>query len=212
MRGRRSRFATVSGVGVALLLAACGGSAGSAGSGVSPAAGSAAVGSGAPPTGAAPGGTAAAGAASTGAGGPTGAAPRCAAADLGVAFGSAGVSTGDQRQRPIILTNRAGRGCAVTGFPGVQLIARDGSDYFDLVRSSIVRPTRIVLAPGGTARATMRYMPAPPGETGAYDVVRVVVTVPDATTSTSLPWDGGPVSDQSGATHPGTYIEALTAG
>ncbi len=205
LRGPRL-FAAVAGIFLVGGLAACGGSSGAAGSIASARTAAPAV---VPTT--LPAATAGSVTGGGSGSGLPGAAGRCAAADLAVAFGPVNLGEGGQRERPIVLTNHSGRGCAVTGFPGVRLVARDGSRYFDLVRSSIVRPTRIVLAPGGTARATMRYLPVEPGAQGAYDVVRVDVTPPDATTSTSLPWDGGPVLDQSGATHPGTYIEAITA-
>ncbi|CAO5258184.1 DUF4232 domain-containing protein [Frankia sp. AgKG'84/4] len=210
MRRRAVRAAVAVVVGLTVVLAACGGSSSldRAPSAAESAADSAVRAS---PTSAAPAGTARTVEGAGGGVGGSAAVRRCAAGDLDVAFGPTSVAEGGQRQRPIILTNHTAGGCAMTGFPGVELVAGNGSHYFDLVRSSIVRPERIVLAPGGTARATMRYLPVRPGDAGAYDVVRVLVTPPDTTTPTSLPWDGGPVLDQSGATHPGTYILALTA-
>ena len=132
----------------------------------------------------------------------------CAAGDLSVTLGAARASTGGQYERPVILTSHASRDCTVTGYPGVQLVARDGATY-DVVRSPLVRPTRIVLAPGGEARATLRYLTVAPGAEGAFDAVRLVVTPPNTFTQVPLAWDAGPVLDQSGATNPGTYIMAF---
>ncbi|SNQ50420.1 conserved exported hypothetical protein [Frankia canadensis] len=189
-------------------LAACGGSTAATVSGSGPA--------GPGPSTTAPGATGATATGVTAAVGGGSAAPagraaaRCAAGELTVTLGAAHVNTGDQHERPVILTNRSSRSCAVTGYPGVELVARDGSTY-DVVRSPLVRPSRIVLAPGGQTRANLRYLTVSPGADGAFDAVRVLVTPPDTTTSTPLTWDAGPVLDQSGATHPGTWIMAFAA-
>ncbi|WP_050997123.1 MULTISPECIES: DUF4232 domain-containing protein [Frankia] len=144
------------------------------------------------------------------AGSGTSAVPRCEAGDLTVALGAADAAAGGQHQRPLVVTNRSPRRCAVTGYPGVRFVARDGSAY-DVVRSPLVRPGRIDLPPGADARANLTYLTTEPGDSGAFLPARVLVTPPDTTTAVELRWDGGPVLDQSGATHPGTYIMAFTA-
>ncbi|MCM3884064.1 DUF4232 domain-containing protein [Frankia sp. R82] len=136
---------------------------------------------------------------------------RCAAGDLTASLGPVSTLEGDQRERQIVLTNRSSRRCAVSGYPGVQLVADAGSSW-DLERSPLVNPSRIVLAPGSAAHAALRYLPAEPGVPGAFEATRILVTPPDTTTTTTLTWDDGPLLDQSGATHPGTYVLALTAG
>jgi hypothetical protein len=137
--------------------------------------------------------------------------PRCETGDLTVTLGGADAAAGGQHQRPLVVTNRSPRRCAVTGYPGVRFVARDGSAY-DVVRSPLVRPGRIDLPPGAKARANLTYLTTEPGDSGAFLPARVLVTPPDTFTAVELRWDGGPVLDQSGATHPGTYITAFTAG
>ncbi len=137
--------------------------------------------------------------------------PRCEAGDLTVTLGAADGADGGQHQRPVVVTNRSPRRCTVTGYPGVQFVARDGSTY-DVVRSPLVRPGQIDLPPGAHASANLTYLVTEPGDSGAFLPVRVLVTPPDTFTSVPLRWDGGPVLDQSGATHPATYIMAFTAG
>ncbi len=136
---------------------------------------------------------------------------RCAASDLTVSLGPVSRLEGDQRERSVVLTNRSSRRCAVSGYPGASLITQDGTAW-DLERSPLVSPTRIVLAPGGTAHATLRYLPADTGVPGAFEATRILITPPDTTTPSTLTWDGGPLLDQSGATHPGTYLLALQPG
>ncbi|MCM3920746.1 DUF4232 domain-containing protein [Frankia sp. AiPs1] len=137
--------------------------------------------------------------------------PRCEAGDLAVTLGAVDAAAGGQHQRPLVVTNRSPRRCAVTGYPGVRFVARDGSAY-DVVRSPLVRPGRIDLPPGANARANLTYLATEPGDSGAFLPARVLVTPPDTFTAVPLSWDGGSVLDQSGATHPGTYITAFTAG
>ncbi|MCK9876724.1 DUF4232 domain-containing protein [Frankia sp. Ag45/Mut15] len=136
---------------------------------------------------------------------------RCAATDLTVSLGPASRLEGDQRERSVVLTNRSSRRCAVSGYPGASLVTQDGTAW-DLERSPLVSPTRIVLAPGGTAHAALRYLPADPGVPGAFEATRILITPPETTTPSTLTWDDGPLLDQSGATHPGTYLLALQPG
>jgi Protein of unknown function (DUF4232) len=176
---------------VTVLLTACGGSSGSAAS----------------VTGATPSSAASATASGGGGGSPAG---RCAAADLAVTLGAATAVATDQYRLPVTLTDRSSRACAVTGFPGVELVAGDGSTY-DVARSPLVPITRIVLAPGASGHADLTYLSTAASEQGAFIPTSVLVTPPDTVTSVRVGWDRGPVVDQSGATHPGTYIMAFAA-
>ncbi len=47
---------------------------------------------------------------------------------------------------------------------------------------------------------------------GDWTPTEVVVTAPDETTSTTIPWRGGPVQRQDGATRPGSYIGPVEQG
>ena len=109
--------------------------------------------------------------------------PGCATAALAVALGGSGGAAAGTSSRFVLLTNRGSTPCALVGFPGVSLVAADGTQ----VGRSAVREgpaERVVLAPGAVAHAELfpvnwkNYNPAlcvptpvagvrvyPPGET-----------------------------------------------
>ncbi len=115
--------------------------------------------------------------------GPVGGASRCATAALGVTVGGPAGAAAGTSSRFVLLTNRGSTPCALVGFPGVSVVAADGTQ----VGRSAVREgpaERVVLAPGAVAHAKLftgnwqNYDPAlcvptpvaglrvyPPGET-----------------------------------------------
>jgi hypothetical protein len=114
----------------------------------------------------------------------------------------------------VTFENRAAGRCSLSGYPGVELRQADG-DGWDLVRSTLAARTLVVLAPGDRAHATLTYLPADPAD-GSGNVLftptTVALTPPDERTQLMVPWAGGPIVRQDGATHPGTYISALEPG
>ncbi|WP_076784701.1 DUF4232 domain-containing protein [Parafrankia discariae] len=145
---------------------------------------------------------------------PAAAVARCTAADLTATLDTAPADDPGQRQLNVTFANRSTAGCSLYGHPGAQLRSATG-DTWDLVRSTLVSPTRIVLAPGERAHATLAYLPTDPGDgTGnpVFAPVTLVLTPPDERDPLSVPWARGPVLRQDGATHPGTYISALEPG
>ncbi|TCJ36647.1 DUF4232 domain-containing protein [Parafrankia sp. BMG5.11] len=145
---------------------------------------------------------------------PSPAVARCTAAGLAASLDAAPAEGTGQQQLHVIFANRSAAGCALYGHPGAQLRSATG-DTWDLVRSTLVNPTRVVLAPGERAHATLAYLPTDPGDgTGnpVFAPVTLVLTPPDERDSLSVPWTRGPVLRQDGATHPGTYISAFEPG
>ena len=85
--------------------------------------------------------------------------PACAAADLGVWVA---VSQSDGAAGsifyPLQFTNLSRHACAMRGFPGVSAIDRNGHQLGSPAGWAHTRPVRtVVLAPGATAHAILRY-------------------------------------------------------
>ncbi|WP_322750448.1 MULTISPECIES: DUF4232 domain-containing protein [unclassified Frankia] len=136
---------------------------------------------------------------------------RCAMAGLTVTLGTVTTVAASQRQIPVTFTNRSATRCSMYGFPGAQLLSANGATY-DIPRSPLVSSTRIVLAPGANAHATLTYLADDTASSSDFAATRLGITPPDERSSTVLPWTYGPIVNQEGATHPGTYIMALTPG
>ncbi|MCK9901970.1 hypothetical protein CC117_24310 [Parafrankia colletiae] len=146
-------------------------------------------------------------------GGPSGSPARCVTADLTASVPDTPEAGTAQRHARVIFTNRSARQCTLHGFPGTQL-RTSGGEVWDLVRSTQVPATRIVLAPGAAAHATLSYLPLDPTQRDAvaFAPATLVLIPPDERTSLQVPWTRGPLLRQDGATHPGTYISALQPG
>ncbi|MFJ5641081.1 DUF4232 domain-containing protein [Streptomyces sp. NPDC093223] len=144
-------------------------------------------------------GTAASGGSAAGSGSATAA---CQASGLGYSWADTGSGSG-QKHAVVALTNKSGRTCTLYGFPGVDLV--DGGRQWSLRRTDAT-PQRVTLASGAAAHFTLTYLPSDAGDSTAFTPTTVVITAPDQRTSFDLPWHGGPVVLQDGATHPGTYV------
>jgi hypothetical protein len=144
---------------------------------------------------------------------PSGTAPRCATTSLDIELGGATQTASTQYQRPIVFTNVSSGLCSLLGFPGLDF-GSAAAQPLSLVRAAGT-PKRIELAPGRQAHAQLTYLtgPDPACDTaGAWTPTTVTITPPDETTSVQLVWSGGSVDDcQGGATHPGSYIGAMSA-
>ncbi|WP_242623072.1 DUF4232 domain-containing protein [Pseudonocardia sediminis] len=132
---------------------------------------------------------------------------RCTDADLTATLAQ---PTGSGQQNTILAwRNVSDRPCTLAGFGGVDLRGPDdpmfGSSY-SLPRSS-AQPTTVTLEPGGTGITTITTLSG-----GDWTPTEVVVTAPDETVSKTVPWRGGPVQRQDGATRPGSYIGPVEQG
>ncbi|MEU6700156.1 DUF4232 domain-containing protein [Pseudonocardia sp. NPDC046786] len=118
--------------------------------------------------------------------------------------------TGEGQQRTILSwRNTSDQPCTMTGFGGVDLRGPDDPTFgpsYSLPRSA-EEPSAITLQPGGTGITTITTLSG-----GDWTPTEVVVTAPDETTSQTVPWRGGPVQRQDGATRPGSFIGPVEQG
>jgi hypothetical protein len=158
--------------------------------------------------------TKAAGSGSSGSSGSS--ATRCRTADLGFSFapGSGAQAVGSQGGIGVVLTNKGGAACTLRGFPGVDIVSSSGA-HWSLAREA-KSAGKVTVKPGSAASFEITYLPFDEGDSGgsvAFHAASILVTPPDETHSATLKWDGfADVMDQSGATHPGTYVGPVAAG
>jgi hypothetical protein len=140
---------------------------------------------------------------------------RCATTELDFGFhaphgGKPDMEQGEYQQSVTVrLTNHGTRTCTLKGFPGVQLVSADGARW-DLARSGD-RPDPVTLKPGeDTANIKFTVLPSTDPDAKVFVPQDVVMTLPDETKHITLPWEyGGAILDQSGATHPGTFVDPI---
>ncbi|MFF7334773.1 DUF4232 domain-containing protein [Streptomyces sp. NPDC008150] len=142
---------------------------------------------------------------------------RCRAADLRVGWdtrhgGHPDMNVRYQQIAVVRLENTGRHTCALRGFPDVRLVSRSG-EAWDL-RHSNDRPSTITLRPGDdTAVITMNVLPVAKKAAGAFVPRKVLLALPGERTHVTLTWPyGGALLDQSGATHPGTFVNAVGVG
>ncbi|MEV5480508.1 MULTISPECIES: DUF4232 domain-containing protein [Streptomyces] len=142
-----------------------------------------------------------------------GATARCTTAGLQAGWGSSGGGVPDmhgdaQQTAAVWLKNTSSSSCTLSGFPGVQIKGTDGRSL-DLPRSA-QKPARVTLKPGGTASFTIRLLPSVRDGDRKIEPGMVLITPPNQTQHFQLKWPyGGAILDQSGATHPGTFVNPI---
>ncbi|GAA1847296.1 hypothetical protein GCM10009836_28630 [Pseudonocardia ailaonensis] len=124
-----------------------------------------------------------------------------------------GQTTGDagQRHTAVVWRNTSTKACTMTGFGGVDLVgpADPMGATYSLPRSSAT-PATVRLEPGASAHTTITWLP--PQDGPGWTPTGMHVTPPDETRSATVPWPGGAVLRQDGATRPGTFIAPVQAG
>ncbi|MFC0600021.1 DUF4232 domain-containing protein [Streptomyces palmae] len=108
----------------------------------------------------------------------------------------------------IVLTNSSGRTCKIGGFPGVDLKSENGGQVWSLQRSS-AKYGSITLAPGDSTDFTISLALAAEGDENTWMPAQVEITPPNETTSLTLDWPWGALVDQTGATHPATFVNPI---
>jgi hypothetical protein len=127
---------------------------------------------------------------------------------------SVGRTTGEagQRHTTIVWTNTSSAPCGIAGFGGVDLKGPNDPTFgptYSLPRDSST-PTPFVLQAGQAAHTVITWIP--PQDGPGWTPTGMLVTPPDETRSAELPWPGGAVLRQDGATRPGTYIGPVLPG
>ncbi|MFF8908193.1 DUF4232 domain-containing protein [Streptomyces olivaceoviridis] len=127
---------------------------------------------------------------------------RCRTSDLRASLGPDHPGAG-QENFALVLTNRSPRTCSLYGFPGVAFVDGAGDAVTpDPERATDQPQQRVTLAPGDDAWSALSY--SDPAITGVTTVTpqALLVTPPDETTSLSVPWTGGKVSNTGKASVP----------
>ncbi|MCK7626829.1 DUF4232 domain-containing protein [Streptomyces sp. RS10V-4] len=117
-------------------------------------------------------------------------------------------NAGGSTTTSIVLTNKGSRACVIGGFAGVDLKSENGGQVWSLVRSS-ARHGSITLGPGDSTDFTLNLALAQKDEAHPWMPAFVAVTPPNETTSLTLKWPWGALVDQSGATHPATFVNPI---
>ncbi|MBW8797999.1 MAG: DUF4232 domain-containing protein [Streptomyces sp.] len=143
------------------------------------------------------------GGSSSGGSATTGSVPACQASQLGYSWADPGSGTGQQKHAVVALTNKSGHACTMYGFPGVDLV--NSGQQWSLRRTNATAK-RVTLANGASADFTITFLVSDQNDSTAFTPTTVVITAPNQRTSYDLPWHGGAVVLQDGATHPGTYV------
>lgn len=138
---------------------------------------------------------------------------RCTTADMKAGWGSDGggrpdMNSKDQQTAAVWLSNIGDSACTIQGFPGVQIKANDGRSI-DLPRSS-QKAAPVMLKPGEHTAFTITLLPSTDDADKKIEPGQVVITPPNEKQHFLLKWPfGGSILDQSGATHPGTFVNPV---
>ncbi|MEU9115146.1 DUF4232 domain-containing protein [Streptomyces sp. NPDC048483] len=143
----------------------------------------------------------------------SGSGARCTTDHLKAGWGSDGGGRPDmhsdaQQTAAVWLKNTGSSTCSIGGFPGVQIKGTNGGS-FDLTRSA-KKPVVVKLKPGERTSFTFQLLPSAGGDGKKIEPGAVAITPPNAKKSFQLQWPyGGAILDQSGATHPGTFVNPV---
>ncbi|PJN42212.1 hypothetical protein CG747_00280 [Streptomyces sp. CB02959] len=138
---------------------------------------------------------------------------RCTTDGLQAGWGSEGGGVPDmksdqQQIAAVWLKNIGGAPCTLSGFPGVQIKGTDGSTW-DLARSS-KKPVPTVLKPNAHTSFTIALLPTTRADDKKVEPGQLLITPPNEQKHFQLQWPyGGAILDQSGATHPGTFVNPI---
>ncbi|MFF9482817.1 DUF4232 domain-containing protein [Streptomyces sp. NPDC014733] len=148
-------------------------------------------------------------------GGNSGGTERCHTDGMKAGWGSDGggrpeMTSGDQQIAAVWLKNIGSSTCTIKGFPGVSIAGEEGQSW-DLSRSNKAAPT-ITLKPGAHTSFNISLLPSTDAGDNKVTPGMVTITPPNETKHFQLQWPfGGSILDQSGATHPGTFVNPVGA-
>ncbi|QHC25196.1 DUF4232 domain-containing protein [Streptomyces sp. GS7] len=138
---------------------------------------------------------------------------RCTTDGLRAGWGSEGggipdMKSDSQQTAAVWLKNTGRASCTLDGFPGVRIKGTDGTTW-DLQRSG-EKPAPVTLKPGAHTQFTIELLPTTGKDDKKVEPGLVTVTPPNEKKSFALKWPyGGALLDQSGATHPGTFVNPV---
>lgn len=120
-------------------------------------------------------------------------APRCHTGQLAMAFTGLNAAMGGQRGMTLILTNHSGATCWVYGYPGLAFYTSYGFPMATHLTWMAASRARVVLRPGGNARAMLTWRVNPYPEPTSFDPDLARITPPDEYSPLQAVWPGGPV-------------------
>ncbi|MEU8684916.1 DUF4232 domain-containing protein [Streptomyces sp. NPDC048611] len=144
-------------------------------------------------------------------GGKAGSGSRCHTSELKASFATGEDAVPDPNGEgatttSVVLTNKGSRNCVIGGFPGVDLKAENGGGLWSLTRSS-AKGGSIPLKPGDSTDFTINLGLSE--DAGSWKPASAVITPPNETTSLTLDWPWGALTDQRSATHPATFVNPI---
>ncbi len=145
-----------------------------------------------------------------------GASAKCRTADLAADYRPGTKTTANTQVEVVVqFKNTGSDSCYLYGWPGVDLVGTvNGQAHtWSLGRGDRDKPSQVVIAPKSAAQFAIEYG-ADDGTLGnqVMKIDKVVITPPDETHQTSLPWNFQNVTLQDGATHPSTFVNAVVTG
>lgn len=116
----------------------------------------------------------------------------------------------------VTLTNTGPTTCHLTGFPNIVLDDADnGAQQWPINKGTGQTPKTVTIAPGNAAYVRITYLSYDGPDSGTKFPVGVIdLTPPNNTKSMSIGINQGQtwnVTDQSGATHPGTFTSPIVS-
>jgi hypothetical protein len=117
---------------------------------------------------------------------------RCHTSDLRAAVGADNPGAG-QENFPLVLTNRSGRTCTITGYPGAAFTDASGKQLGPDPRRRSGHPTKVTLVPGSSAWAGLSFSNPQVSGARAATPTAILITPPDERASLKVTWRGGPV-------------------
>jgi hypothetical protein len=120
----------------------------------------------------------------------------CKKASLSVTLGAHDAATG-HRSITIVFRNTGSVACRMAGYPGVDGLAADGSLVAHAARTMTgfmggvrgTTPPVTTLRPGESTSATVEGTASTPDGSSCAGIKQLLVTAPNDTASTRLPWD-----------------------
>ncbi|MFE2377113.1 DUF4232 domain-containing protein [Streptomyces sp. NPDC059398] len=134
---------------------------------------------------------------------------RCHTSELGLSIGDDHPGAG-QENFALVLTNKSGHTCTVSGFPGLAFVDSAGHQVsVDPERTgSSGGPVKV--APGSSAWAPLSFTNPEVTGSGTVTPPTVRVTPPDEKVALIVPWNGGPVPSDGKVSTP--QVGAFSAG
>ncbi|WP_327294742.1 DUF4232 domain-containing protein [Streptomyces sp. NBC_01197] len=133
---------------------------------------------------------------------------RCHTSELGLSIGDDHPGAG-QENFALVLTNKSGHTCTVSGFPGLAFVDGGGHQVSVDPERTGSSGGAVKVAPGASAWAPLSFTNPEVSGSGKVTPPTVRVTPPDEKVALIVPWNGGPVPADGSS---GPQVGAFSAG